>query len=128
MWAGRIHIYVDAVTVCSCSLHACSPCGCSTLSVSFKHILSFLFCSATGVPSLTEQQLDSMCPSAAAIAAIVKPGMKFFDVSHTGLVIIVVITLFFSHPFLYSETVLNILKNTNQHFNNYALKMIYRPV
>uniref|UniRef100_A0A3Q3XS22 Uncharacterized protein n=1 Tax=Mola mola TaxID=94237 RepID=A0A3Q3XS22_MOLML len=31
------------------------------------------------VPSLTEEQLDSMCPSAAAIAAIVKPGMKFFD-------------------------------------------------
>ncbi|CAF91296.1 unnamed protein product, partial [Tetraodon nigroviridis] len=31
------------------------------------------------IPSLTEQQLDSMCPSAAAIAAIVKPGMKFFD-------------------------------------------------
>uniref|UniRef100_A0A3Q3XC98 Nucleoprotein TPR/MPL1 domain-containing protein n=1 Tax=Mola mola TaxID=94237 RepID=A0A3Q3XC98_MOLML len=34
---------------------------------------------AAGVPSLTEEQLDSMCPSAAAIAAIVKPGMKFFD-------------------------------------------------
>ncbi|KAL7386103.1 hypothetical protein ABVT39_004054 [Epinephelus coioides] len=31
------------------------------------------------VPSLTEEQLDAMCPSAAAIAAIVKPGMKFFD-------------------------------------------------
>uniref|UniRef100_UPI0037E77C1F nucleoprotein TPR isoform X2 n=1 Tax=Semicossyphus pulcher TaxID=241346 RepID=UPI0037E77C1F len=31
------------------------------------------------VPPLTEVQLDSMCPSAAAIAAIVKPGMKFFD-------------------------------------------------
>uniref|UniRef100_A0A1A8S756 Translocated promoter region a (To activated MET oncogene) n=1 Tax=Nothobranchius rachovii TaxID=451742 RepID=A0A1A8S756_9TELE len=31
------------------------------------------------VPSLSEEQLDSMCPSAAAIAAIVKPGMKFFD-------------------------------------------------
>ncbi|XP_068605407.1 nucleoprotein TPR-like [Brachionichthys hirsutus] len=31
------------------------------------------------VPSLSEAQLDSMCPSAAAIAAIVKPGMKFFD-------------------------------------------------
>ncbi|XP_030607280.1 nucleoprotein TPR-like isoform X1 [Archocentrus centrarchus] len=30
-------------------------------------------------PSLTEEQLDAMCPSAAAIAAIVKPGMKFFD-------------------------------------------------
>ncbi|KAM6919272.1 LOW QUALITY PROTEIN: nucleoprotein TPR-like [Xenentodon cancila] len=30
-------------------------------------------------PLLTEEQLDSMCPSAAAIAAIVKPGMKFFD-------------------------------------------------
>ncbi|XP_020791648.2 nucleoprotein TPR isoform X2 [Boleophthalmus pectinirostris] len=29
--------------------------------------------------SLTEEQLDAMCPSAAAIAAIVKPGMKFFD-------------------------------------------------
>uniref|UniRef100_A0A671VD53 Translocated promoter region, nuclear basket protein n=1 Tax=Sparus aurata TaxID=8175 RepID=A0A671VD53_SPAAU len=32
-----------------------------------------------GAPSLTEEQLDFMCPSAAAIAAIVKPGMKFFD-------------------------------------------------
>ncbi|XP_049602686.1 nucleoprotein TPR isoform X2 [Syngnathus scovelli] len=31
------------------------------------------------VPSLTEEQLDSMCPTAAAIAAIVQPGMKFFD-------------------------------------------------
>uniref|UniRef100_A0A8C7YYH4 Nucleoprotein TPR n=1 Tax=Oryzias sinensis TaxID=183150 RepID=A0A8C7YYH4_9TELE len=31
------------------------------------------------VPSLTEDQLNSMCPSAAAIAAIVKPDMKFFD-------------------------------------------------
>ncbi|XP_034744113.1 nucleoprotein TPR-like isoform X2 [Etheostoma cragini] len=31
------------------------------------------------VPSLSEEQLDTMCPSAAAIAAIVKPGMKFFD-------------------------------------------------
>ncbi|XP_074544263.1 nucleoprotein TPR-like isoform X2 [Halichoeres trimaculatus] len=31
------------------------------------------------VPSLTEEQLNSMCPSASAIAAIVKPGMKFFD-------------------------------------------------
>ncbi|XP_077471090.1 nucleoprotein TPR-like [Stigmatopora argus] len=30
-------------------------------------------------PSLTEEELESMCPSAAAIAAIVKPGMKFFD-------------------------------------------------
>ncbi|XP_068457993.1 nucleoprotein TPR-like isoform X2 [Clinocottus analis] len=30
-------------------------------------------------PSLTDEQLDAMCPSAAAIAAIVKPGMKFFD-------------------------------------------------
>ncbi|XP_056276506.1 nucleoprotein TPR-like isoform X2 [Pseudoliparis swirei] len=30
-------------------------------------------------PSLTEEELDSMCPSAAAIAAIVKPGMKFFE-------------------------------------------------
>uniref|UniRef100_A0A8D0AU39 Nucleoprotein TPR n=1 Tax=Sander lucioperca TaxID=283035 RepID=A0A8D0AU39_SANLU len=34
---------------------------------------------AAGVPSLSEEQLDTMCPSAAAIAAIVKPGMKFFD-------------------------------------------------
>uniref|UniRef100_A0A8D0DES5 Nucleoprotein TPR n=1 Tax=Sander lucioperca TaxID=283035 RepID=A0A8D0DES5_SANLU len=33
----------------------------------------------SGVPSLSEEQLDTMCPSAAAIAAIVKPGMKFFD-------------------------------------------------
>ncbi|XP_034039643.1 LOW QUALITY PROTEIN: nucleoprotein TPR [Thalassophryne amazonica] len=31
------------------------------------------------VPSLTEEQLESMCPSASAIAAVVKPGMKFFD-------------------------------------------------
>ncbi|KAI4809983.1 hypothetical protein KUCAC02_018833, partial [Chaenocephalus aceratus] len=31
------------------------------------------------VPSLTDEQLDAMCPSAANIAAIVKPGMKFFD-------------------------------------------------
>ncbi|XP_041658581.1 nucleoprotein TPR-like isoform X2 [Cheilinus undulatus] len=31
------------------------------------------------VPSLTEGQLNSMCPAAAAIAAVVKPGMKFFD-------------------------------------------------
>ncbi|KAM3865905.1 nucleoprotein TPR-like [Diretmus argenteus] len=31
------------------------------------------------VPSLTEEQLDAMCPSAAAIAQIVKPGMKFFE-------------------------------------------------
>uniref|UniRef100_G3PPU3 Translocated promoter region a, nuclear basket protein n=1 Tax=Gasterosteus aculeatus aculeatus TaxID=481459 RepID=G3PPU3_GASAC len=30
-------------------------------------------------PSLTEEQLDAMCPSAAAISAIVKPAMKFFD-------------------------------------------------
>lgn len=41
-------------------------------------------CSALGGPSLTEEQLDSMCPSAAAIAAIVEPGMKFFDVSVMG--------------------------------------------
>uniref|UniRef100_A0A3Q3LWT1 Translocated promoter region a, nuclear basket protein n=1 Tax=Mastacembelus armatus TaxID=205130 RepID=A0A3Q3LWT1_9TELE len=34
---------------------------------------------AAGAPSLTEEQLDYMCPSAAAIAAIVQPGMKFFD-------------------------------------------------
>lgn len=38
-------------------------------------------CFPTGGPSLTEENLESMCPSAAAIAAIVKPGMKFFDVS-----------------------------------------------
>ncbi|CAI5642275.1 unnamed protein product [Oreochromis niloticus] len=31
------------------------------------------------MPSMTEEQLDAMCPSAASIAAIVKPGMKFFD-------------------------------------------------
>nr|XP_020480735.1 nucleoprotein TPR-like [Monopterus albus] len=31
------------------------------------------------MPSLTEEELDNMCPSAAAIAAIVKPGMKFFE-------------------------------------------------
>uniref|UniRef100_A0AAX7SQS6 Nucleoprotein TPR n=1 Tax=Astatotilapia calliptera TaxID=8154 RepID=A0AAX7SQS6_ASTCA len=34
---------------------------------------------AAGMPSMTEEQLDAMCPSAASIAAIVKPGMKFFD-------------------------------------------------
>lgn len=43
----------------------------------------FLFLNE-GVPSLTEDQLNSMCPSAAAIAAIVKPDMKFFDVSSAG--------------------------------------------
>lgn len=53
----------------------------------FQLIPSLLVCSP-GVPSLTEEQLDSMCPSAAAIAAIVKPGMKFFDVSHTSTVIV----------------------------------------
>ncbi|XP_029970537.1 nucleoprotein TPR-like isoform X3 [Salarias fasciatus] len=42
----------------------------ATLKASGKHCCG---------PSLTEEQLDSMCPSAAAIAAIVKPGMKFFD-------------------------------------------------
>lgn len=42
-------------------------------------------CVSAGGPSLTEEQLESMCPSAAAIAAIVKPGMKFFDVSPVGL-------------------------------------------
>uniref|UniRef100_A0AAQ4R059 Translocated promoter region a, nuclear basket protein n=1 Tax=Gasterosteus aculeatus aculeatus TaxID=481459 RepID=A0AAQ4R059_GASAC len=36
-------------------------------------------CCAPGAPSLTEEQLDAMCPSAAAISAIVKPAMKFFD-------------------------------------------------
>lgn len=41
-------------------------------------------CSATGLRPLTEEQLDSMCPTAAAIAAIVNPGMKFFDVSIVG--------------------------------------------
>uniref|UniRef100_A0A3Q1C8H4 Nucleoprotein TPR n=1 Tax=Amphiprion ocellaris TaxID=80972 RepID=A0A3Q1C8H4_AMPOC len=44
-----------------------------------SYYISFHVCSAAGAPSLTEEQLDSMCPSAAAIAAIVKPGMKFFD-------------------------------------------------
>lgn len=38
-------------------------------------------CCVPGMPSMTEEQLDAMCPSAASIAAIVKPGMKFFDVS-----------------------------------------------
>ncbi|KAM8851015.1 nucleoprotein TPR-like [Spinachia spinachia] len=42
----------------------------ATLKASGKH------CCA---PALTEEQLDAMCPSAAAIAAIVKPAMKFFD-------------------------------------------------
>ncbi|XP_067330220.1 nucleoprotein TPR isoform X2 [Channa argus] len=42
----------------------------ATMKASSKHCC---------VPSLTEEQLESMCPSAAAIAAIVKPGMKFFD-------------------------------------------------
>uniref|UniRef100_A0A3B4B2R2 Uncharacterized protein n=1 Tax=Periophthalmus magnuspinnatus TaxID=409849 RepID=A0A3B4B2R2_9GOBI len=42
------------------------------VSVKFSSFLS-------GAQSLTEEQLDAMCPSAAAIAAIVKPGMKFFD-------------------------------------------------
>lgn len=51
------------------------------------------------MPSLTEQQLDSMCPSAAAIAAIVKPGMKFFDVSHTSSVTTVARAELFSHYF-----------------------------
>lgn len=37
-------------------------------------------CVITGGPAVTEEQLNVMCPSAAAIAAIVKPGMKFFDV------------------------------------------------
>uniref|UniRef100_A0AAX7UFK9 Nucleoprotein TPR n=1 Tax=Astatotilapia calliptera TaxID=8154 RepID=A0AAX7UFK9_ASTCA len=36
-------------------------------------------CCVPGMPSMTEEQLDAMCPSAASIAAIVKPGMKFFD-------------------------------------------------
>uniref|UniRef100_A0A672I278 Translocated promoter region a, nuclear basket protein n=1 Tax=Salarias fasciatus TaxID=181472 RepID=A0A672I278_SALFA len=47
-----------------------------------QHLTVFTYicmCSPSGGPSLTEEQLDSMCPSAAAIAAIVKPGMKFFD-------------------------------------------------
>uniref|UniRef100_A0A3Q3IRA9 Nucleoprotein TPR n=1 Tax=Monopterus albus TaxID=43700 RepID=A0A3Q3IRA9_MONAL len=38
-----------------------------------------LYYFAPGMPSLTEEELDNMCPSAAAIAAIVKPGMKFFE-------------------------------------------------
>ncbi|KAM9322514.1 nucleoprotein TPR-like [Pholidichthys leucotaenia] len=42
----------------------------ATLKASGKH------CCA---PPFTEEQLNAMCPSAAAIAAIVKPGMKFFD-------------------------------------------------
>lgn len=29
---------------------------------------------------LTEEELDSMCPTAAAVAKIVKPGMKFMEV------------------------------------------------
>lgn len=45
-------------------------------------ILYLPACQSPGGPSLTEEQLESMCPSAAAIAAIVKPGMKFFDVSN----------------------------------------------
>uniref|UniRef100_A0A668ATS4 Translocated promoter region, nuclear basket protein n=1 Tax=Myripristis murdjan TaxID=586833 RepID=A0A668ATS4_9TELE len=44
-----------------------------------KTLLSECICCHVGVPSLTEEQLDSMCPSAAAIAQIVKPGMKFFE-------------------------------------------------
>ncbi|XP_062337734.1 nucleoprotein TPR isoform X2 [Osmerus eperlanus] len=31
------------------------------------------------VPTLTEEELDSMCPTAAAVAKIVKPGMKFME-------------------------------------------------
>lgn len=42
---------------------------------------AYVFTTAGG-SSLTEEQLDALCPSAAAIAAIVKPGMKFFDVSY----------------------------------------------
>ena len=38
-------------------------------------------CVCVDVPSLTEEELDSMCPTAAAVAKIVKPGMKFMEVS-----------------------------------------------
>lgn len=47
-------------------------------------------CSAPGVPTLNEEQLDAMCPAAAAIAEVVMPNMRFFDVSAIGYVIIVI--------------------------------------
>uniref|UniRef100_A0A8C7UTD2 Nucleoprotein TPR n=1 Tax=Oncorhynchus mykiss TaxID=8022 RepID=A0A8C7UTD2_ONCMY len=34
---------------------------------------------SSGMPVLTEEELDSMCPTAAAVAKIVKPGMKFME-------------------------------------------------
>uniref|UniRef100_A0A3P9ADE3 Nucleoprotein TPR n=1 Tax=Esox lucius TaxID=8010 RepID=A0A3P9ADE3_ESOLU len=34
---------------------------------------------SANMPVLTEEELDSMCPTAAAVAKIVKPGMKFME-------------------------------------------------
>uniref|UniRef100_A0A4W5RWH9 Nucleoprotein TPR n=1 Tax=Hucho hucho TaxID=62062 RepID=A0A4W5RWH9_9TELE len=38
---------------------------------------------SSGMPVLTEEELDSMCPTAAAVAKIVKPGMKFMEEIHS---------------------------------------------
>uniref|UniRef100_A0A8D3CRV0 Nucleoprotein TPR n=1 Tax=Scophthalmus maximus TaxID=52904 RepID=A0A8D3CRV0_SCOMX len=45
----------------------------------FLPLLFMRLCSAPGVPTLNEEQLDAMCPAAAAIAEVVMPNMRFFD-------------------------------------------------
>lgn len=37
-------------------------------------------CTSTGVPALTEEELTNLSPTAAAVAKIVKPGMKLMEV------------------------------------------------
>uniref|UniRef100_A0A674DEN2 Nucleoprotein TPR n=1 Tax=Salmo trutta TaxID=8032 RepID=A0A674DEN2_SALTR len=44
------------------------------MRIVFKKVLI-----SSGMPVLTEEELDSMCPTAAAVAKIVKPGMKFME-------------------------------------------------
>lgn len=71
---------------------------------------------------MTEEQLESMCPSAASIAAIVKPGMKFFDVGRPSLVTIVMFQTNAEHlPTLY------ILTLQFEYFPKYTVNQTLQP-
>lgn len=41
---------------------------------------SLNLCTLKGVPALTEEELTNLSPTAAAVAKIVKPGMKLMEV------------------------------------------------
>lgn len=66
-------------------------------------------CPSKGVPALTEEELTNLSPTAAAVAKIVKPGMKLMEVSFSfcdtlfsiSMIILAICNVYLKITFLY---------------------------